>query len=1019
MRQQRDTARLSKEVLDKQMSPAFLQNDYPTGLDFRLLFESSPNPYLVLRPDPPKYTMVAVNDSYLSATGTQCEEILGLGLFEVFPDNPSDPSATGVGDLHTSLDRVIQERTQDVMGIQKYDIPRRGPGESGFEVKYWSPVNTPVFDKQGAIAYIIHRVEDVTEFILLREQSSQEATRIEKVQAKADRMEAEVLQRAREVKEANRQLKAANDELERREQELTRLNERLQELDRAKTAFFSNVSHEFRTPLTLMLGPIEDVLHEPNITPDNHEQLDIAYRNALRLLKLVNNLLDFARIEAGRAQATFEPTDISTLTCELASMFTSAMNKADLRLTMDCQPLPEFVYVDRDMWEKIVLNLLSNAFKHTFLGEIAVRLRWKQDQVELTVQDTGVGIPQEQLPHVFERFHRVPNAKSRNYEGSGIGLALVSELVKLHSGTIAVDSVVDQGTTFTVAIPTGKTHLPVERIKQSTDSVLSTLTTQPFVEEALRWLPQEQKQAARHKAQVWRKPDGQRVRILLADDNADMRNYVSRLLEQHSEVEMVSDGEAALDAARQNPPDLILSDIMMPIIDGFSLLSALRREPTLKAIPVILLSARAGEEARVEGLQAGADDYLVKPFNAQELLARVKANLNLELQQAYQEAEEARQISEERFRGFFNQAAAGIAETDLTGRFLLVNQRYCEMVDRSQHELLQMRIQDITHPQDLEATLSLFERAVHEGIPFAIEKRYIRPDGSEIWVRNHVALVRDRQGKPQSVLAVSQDITDRKKAETAMQIAQEGLKIYAGKLEQSNKELEHFATIASHDLQEPLRKVMMFSDHLKDSSKDVLNAEALDDIERMQRATRRMQSQIDALLDLSRVSRRGKAFQELDLADILTEVLADLHFKIKESGGRVELGPLTSIEGDPSQIQQLLENLISNALKFHREGVPPIVKVAAEPIDDRYCRIRIEDNGIGIKEEHKERIFNTFVRLHGMDAYPGTGIGLTIVRKIVERHGGSIAVRSIPGEGSVFIVKLPLGSAHKTTDGAL
>lgn len=1001
----------SQGALNKEAAPAFSNKGHHTEPDFRLLFESSPNPYLVLRPDAPQYTILAVNDSYLSATGTKREKIVGYGLFEIFPDNPSDPSATGVSDLHTSLDRVIQEKTQDVMGIQKYDIPRRGLGENGFEVKYWSPVNTPIFDEQGGIAYIIHQAEDVTEFIQLRERSFQEATRTEKVQAQADRMQAEVLQRAREVKEANRQIKAANEELEKREQDLTRLNERLQELDRAKTAFFSNVSHEFRTPLTLMLSPIEDALHDPNTILENRERLDIAYRNTRRLLKLVNNLLDFARIEAGRAQATYEPTDLSVLTCELASMFVSAINKTDLKLTIDCQPLPESIYVDRDMWEKIVLNLLSNAFKHTFIGEIAVRLRWKQDHVELTVQDTGVGISEEQLPHIFERFHRVPNARSRTFEGSGIGLALVSELVKLHGGTIKANSVIDQGTAFTVAIPTGKVHLPSERIGAGRDTTSPSLTTQPFVEEALRWLPQERNDAYQSESKGWYKPDGQKVRILLVEDNADMQNYLSRLLKQYCEVEGVPDGEAALSAARQRLPDLILSDIMMPKMNGFSLLAAVRNDPTFKAIPVILLSARAGEDARVEGLQAGADDYLVKPFNARELLARVKANLNLELQQAYQEAEEARQVSEDRFKSLFNQAAAGIAETDLTGRFLLVNQRYCDMVGRSQEELLTHRMQDITHPDDLETNLPLFKRAIHEGFSFAIEKRYIRPDGSEIWVRNHVALTRDRSDKPQSILAVSQDITDRKKAEMALQMAQEGLKIYAGKLEQSNKELEHFAAIASHDLQEPLRKVIMFSEHLKASSKDVLNPEALDDIERMQRATRRMQSLIDDLLNLSRVTRRGKPFQKLDLVNILREVLADLYLKIKESGGQVEIGTLTSFEGDSSQIQQLLENLIGNALKFHREGVPPIVKVSAEPIDDHYCKITVEDNGIGIKEEHKEKIFDTFVRLHGKDAYPGTGIGLTIVKRIVQRHGGSIDVKSTPGKDSVFNVILPLRQA--------
>jgi PAS domain S-box-containing protein len=977
---------------------------------FQLLFESTPNPYLVLRPDTPKFTIVAVTDSYLAATNTQRSAILGRGLFEVFPDNPNDASASGVSDLHISLDRVIQERVQDVMGVQKYDIPLRGPDQSGFEVKYWSPVNTPVFDKLGELVFIIHRVEDVTEFILLREQSFQENSRIEKVQARADWMEAEVLKSSRELKEANRQLKASNEELECREKELTILNERLHELDRVKTSFFSSVSHEFRTPLTLMLGPIEDALQDANTIPENRERMDVAYRNALRLLKLVNNLLDFAQIEAGRTQATFQPTDLSTLTKELASMFNSATSKAKLSLTVDCQPLPELVYVDRDMWEKIVLNLLSNAFKHTFEGEIQVRLRWKQDHVELTLRDTGVGIPAEQLPYLFERFHRVPNARSRTHEGSGIGLALVSELVKLHSGKIDVDSEVDRGTTFMVSIPTGKAHLPAEQIAVETSPALPMLRTKPFVEEALRWLPQEIKGRLQMPDETlrWHKPDGSTIRVLLAEDNPDMRNYVFRLLEPYCEIETVSNGEEALVATQRQQPDLILSDIMMPKVDGFELLSLLKNNPSLKTIPLILLSARAGEDARVEGLQAGADDYLVKPFNARELLARVKSNLNLELHRARQVAEEAQQVSEERYKSLFNQAAAGIAQTDLSGKFLLVNQRYCEMVGRSQEELLGLRMQDITHPEDLQNNLQLFEQAVADGLPFTIEKRYLCSDGSHIWVRNHVSLIRDSHDVPQGILAISQDITDRKKAEMALEAAQESLTAYAAKLESSNKELEHFATIASHDLQEPLRKVIMFSEHLKSTNQDLLSDEGKDDIERMQRATRRMQSLIDDLLDLSRVTRRGKPFQRTDLAEVMKEVLTDLHFPIKESGGRVEISPMMTIEADPGQMQQLLECLIRNALKFHREGYPPVVKVSAKPFGSRFCQITVEDNGIGIKNEHQEKIFETFVRLHGQNAYPGTGIGLAIVKKIVERHQGTVEVHSVPGEGAVFKVTLPI-----------
>jgi signal transduction histidine kinase len=405
--------------------------------------------------------------------------------------------------------------------------------------------------------------------------------------------------------------------------------ETLAELDRAKTAFFSNVSHEFRTPLTLLLGPIEDDLadsHEP-LSSARRERLEMAHRNAMRLMRLVNMLLDFSRIEAGRVQAMYAPVDLATLSADLASVFRSAVERAGLKLIVQCPPLGEPVYVDREMWEKIVLNLLSNAFKFTLQGEIAVVVRRVGNMATLEVRDTGVGIPAPDVPHLFERFHRVRGAQGRTHEGGGIGLALVQELVKLHSGSVRVHSELRRGTTFTVAIPFGAAHLPTERIGATATATSATLNAAPYIEEALRWLPDEiAPDVMTSTIAPVGTPD---ARILLADDNADMRDYVRRLLAPHWTVEVVADGQAALEAVHARRPDLVLTDVMMPHLDGFGLLRALRADDATRSIPVILVSARAGEESRVEGLEAGADDYLVKPFSARELLARVNAHLQL------------------------------------------------------------------------------------------------------------------------------------------------------------------------------------------------------------------------------------------------------------------------------------------------------------------------------------------------------------------------------------------------------
>jgi signal transduction histidine kinase len=424
-------------------------------------------------------------------------------------------------------------------------------------------------------------------------------------------------------------------------EEARRRAEALAELDRAKTAFFSNVSHEFRTPLTLMLGPIENLLAGTNgsLTDAQRAQVTILQRNSGRLLKLVNALLDFSRLEAGRAQASYTQADVAALTRELAGAFRSAIEHAGLRFEVDCHPIDQPVFVDQGMWEKVVLNLLSNALKFTFDGVIRVELRLGDGAVELSVHDTGTGIPEAELPRIFERFHRVEGARSRTHEGTGIGLALTHELVRLHGGTITATSRMNQGTTFVVRIPTGSAHLPAERIEAAPSQTSTASGVTPFVDEALRWLPDSPADSSARRGAN----DPPRERILIADDNADMRDYLCQLLRDW-DVITATNGEAAVERARDQQPDLILTDVMMPGLDGFALLRELRHDPRTQAIPVLMLSARAGEEARISGLDAGADDYIIKPFSARELIARVGSLLNLS--RARREAERLRSAAE-------------------------------------------------------------------------------------------------------------------------------------------------------------------------------------------------------------------------------------------------------------------------------------------------------------------------------------------------------------------------------------
>jgi signal transduction histidine kinase len=399
----------------------------------------------------------------------------------------------------------------------------------------------------------------------------------------------------------------------------------LAELDRAKTLFFSNVSHELRTPLTLLLAPLEEVLQADKLDPSDREGLELARRGGRRLQKLVNSLLEFSRIEAGRIEASYEPVDLAALTCDLASMFRSAFERTGITLTLCCTPLPEPVYVDRDKWEKIVLNLISNALKFTFAGAVQVTQRAVEDQILLEVQDSGCGIAAEDLSRVFERFFRGRPSQTRTHEGTGIGLSLVQELVKLHGGRISARSELGQGTTMSVLIPRGTAHLDPDRIIAPRQTVSSSSGLHAFVDEALGWLPDT---GPLPEVPPEMQINDRNAHILVVDDNADMRGYLCRLLDERWNARGAEDGFAALSIIQKDPPDLVIADVMMPRLDGFGLLRALRADDVTAQVPVMLLSARAGEEAAAEGLHAGADDYVTKPFSARELIARVESRLS-------------------------------------------------------------------------------------------------------------------------------------------------------------------------------------------------------------------------------------------------------------------------------------------------------------------------------------------------------------------------------------------------------
>ncbi|MEH2169817.1 MAG: ATP-binding protein [Nostoc sp.] len=829
------------------------------------------------------------------------------------------------------------------------------------------------------------------------------ATEIELVRETAERIWATIERACAEAAMRKSEIQRIREQAA-REEECQRA-ESLAELDRAKTLFFSNVSHEFRTPLTLILAPLQDALSDSvnPLTSSQREQLELAHRNSLRLLKLVNTLLDFSRIEADGLKANYEPTDLSTYTAELASVFRSAIENANLQLVVDCPPLPDPIFVDREMWEKIVLNLLSNALKFTFEGIISVSLKFKANTVdqeareqgagsreqgagsreqgagsreqgagsreqgagsreqgtgnreqgagsreqgareknfplcpphpaplpllhapclfvELMVSDTGVGISASELPHLFERFYQVKGAKGRSYEGSGIGLSLVQELVKRHGGAIAVTSAVDQGTTFTVTIPTGIAHLPADQIWVASTLASTAVTANTFVDEALRWLPEESTEFQLQNSEVHAQSSkvhaqslevhpqslevqaqslevqaqsSKRARILLVDDNADIRRYLRRLLNQYYEVETVNDGLAALTAIRRGGSakvyDLVLADVMMPRMDGFELLRSLRASPDTQTIPIILLSARAGEESRVEGLETGADDYLIKPFSARELLARVNANL----------------------------------------------------------QLAQLRREAVYREQVMQAVETLNDR-----------------------------------------------LEQQVKARTAQ-------------LEAINQELEAFSSLVSHDLRTPLRYISSFAERLQGKlNATLVDASSLQTLNIITKSALEAEKMVDDLLEFSRLGKTEIHSKTVIISQLVQQVREQLQPELIGRSLHWEIEPLATVKADPALLRLVLQNLLSNAVKYSRNNTEAAIKIGSIEQEQEVIFF-VKDNGAGFDMKYYDGLFSIFQRLHPQEEFAGTGVGLATVRRIIDRHGGRIWAEGATGQGATFYFSLP------------
>lgn len=800
--------------------------------------------------------------------------------------------------------------------------------------------------------------------------------------------------------------------------------ESLAELDRAKTAFFSNVSHEFRTPLTLMLGPMEDLLMaaDTRMTAEDRERFAVVHRNSLRLLKLVNSLLDFSRIEAGRVEAVFQPTDIAGLTGELASAFRSTMERAGLQFEVACDPLSEPIYLDRDMWEKIVLNLLSNAFKFTFEGKVSVTLRSLNDRVQLQISDTGIGVPEEEVPRLFQRFHRVEGAHGRTQEGTGIGLALVHELVKIHHGNISVTSTEGRGSTFTVTIPKGNAHLPQNRIWAARTLASSAIRADSYVEEAVRWLPEESLgDLVSHSDRAgsltfdsmlpesWERISAGEL-IVIADDNADMRNYLRRLLRERYRVHAVANGQEAVRAARDMNADLILTDVMMPGLDGFGVLRALRSDPKTQSKPVILLSARAGEESRVEGLQAGADDYLVKPFASRELLARVSAHLKMarvrtEAAEVERSLRAEAELERGRLRESFTMAPAAMAL--LSGpeyRFTFANLAYVKMAGReSIDELLGKTVREAFPELRGQGVDELLDQVYRTGEPYVANERETRlkRHGKEetTYLNFSYHPMRNVAGEVEGILVHAVEVTEQVAARTQLEAR---VKERTAELEEAEQRLRALNSRLLRAQDEERRRLAR---ELHDSAGQLLVALSMNLVP-LEQSLAKQNPELNKLAASSvglvdELSKELRTMSHLLHPPLLDEagLKSALRWYVEgfadRSGIHVDLQLDPQLPRLPQEVETTIFRIVQESLtNIHRHSGSKNASLRIDQ-DAKNTRVEIRDEGKGISQ------FNSAKNMPSR-----TGVGIQGMQERVRQLQGKFEIKS--GQtGTAVIVTLP------------